>query len=160
MALIILVPDLVLNQDQSPGEMGFCSSVHMRTIAKPGPIIMTVSVPRSRSRRSSRRHHSRSRSRSYRRRSRSRSRSWRRRRSHSRSPMSNRRRHIGNRVCTNRKKYPRHSLSVKTPSIAIAWSYKPLKNRACSSHTGLVCLGEHCIDFGHWYCLQQVGDKI
>lgn len=58
-----------------------------------------VSLHRSRSHRSSRKHYSRSRSRSHRRRSRSRSRSWRRRRSHSRSPMSNRRRHIGNRVC-------------------------------------------------------------
>lgn len=88
-----------------------------------------MSVQRSRSRRSSRRHHSRSRSRSYRRRSRSRSRSWRRRRSHSRSPMSNRRRHIGNRVCTCIffKKYPRHSLSVKKYFIGVARSYKPLK---------------------------------
>lgn len=62
----------------------------------------SMSILRSRSHRSSRRHHSRSRSRSHshRRHSRSRSRSWeyRRRRSHSRSPMSNRRRHIGNRV--------------------------------------------------------------
>ncbi len=60
-----------------------------------------MSIPRSRSHRSSRRHYSRSRSRSHRRRSRSRSRSWeyRRHRSHSRSPMSNRRRHLGNRVC-------------------------------------------------------------
>lgn len=91
---------------------------------------MGMSVQRSRSRRSSRRHHSRSRSRSYRRRSRSRSRSWRRRRSHSRSPMSNRRRHIGNRVCISffflkiSKALP---VPVKKSFIGIAGSYKPFK---------------------------------
>lgn len=100
MALIILVPDLVRNQDQSPGKMSLCSFDCMSTVTKIELKSTNTFVLRSRSRRSSRRHHSRSRSRSYRRRSRSRSRSWRRRRSHSRSPMSNRRRHIGNRVCT------------------------------------------------------------
>lgn len=100
MPLIILVPDPVRNQDQSPGKMSLCSFDCMSTVTKIEPKSTNALLLRSRSRRSSRRHHSRSRSRSYRRRSRSRSRSWRRRRSHSRSPMSNRRRHIGNRVCT------------------------------------------------------------
>lgn len=95
-----LSPDLDLGQDLNPGKSGFWFKVHNKIIVWDFGFLTCDFVCRSRSHRSSRRHHSRSRSRSRRRRSRSRSRSseYRRRRSHSRSPMSNRRRHIGNRV--------------------------------------------------------------